>query len=126
MIPQRKFIKPSTQQSVTISNSNLHFKILHNIMNSAESYRLWYAYNFLVTTLNKKEKKMPKLKTHRSAAKRYKVTATGKIMKRQAGIGHLLQHKSASRKRRIFKMVGVSESHVALVSKELPYKKYSR
>ena len=69
---------------------------------------------------------MPKLKTHRSAAKRYKVTASGKIMKRQAGIGHLLQHKSASRKRRIFKMVGVSESHVALVSKELPYKKYSR
>ena len=51
---------------------------------------------------------MPKMKTHRSAAKRYKVTATGK------------------RKRRIFKMVGVSESHVALVSKELPYKKYSR
>lgn len=29
---------------------------------------------------------MPKLKTHRSAAKRYKVTASGKIMKRQAGI----------------------------------------
>ena len=99
---------------------------MHNIIISAESYGLWYAYNFLVTTLNKKEKKMPKLKTHRSAAKRYKVTATGKIMKRQAGIGHLLQHKSASRKRRIFKMVGVSESHVALVSKELPYKKYSR
>ena len=69
---------------------------------------------------------MPKLKTHKSAAKRNKETASGKIMKRQAGIGHLLQHKSGSRKRRIFKMVGVSESHVALVSKELPYKKYSR
>lgn len=69
---------------------------------------------------------MPKLKTHRSAAKRYKVTATGKLMKRQAGIGHLLQHKSASRKRRIFKMIEVSESHTPLVTKELPYKKYSR
>ena len=69
---------------------------------------------------------MPKLKTHTSAAKRYKVTATGKIMKRQAGIGHLLQHKSGSRKRRIFKLVGVSESHIKPVSKELPYKKYSR
>ena len=45
---------------------------------------------------------MPKMKTHKSAAKRYKVTATGKIVRRQAGIGHLLQHKSASRKRRIF------------------------
>ena len=69
---------------------------------------------------------MPKLKTHKSAAKRYKVTASGKIQKRQAGIGHLLQHKSGSRKRRIFKMVDVSESHINLVSKELPYKKYSR
>ena len=69
---------------------------------------------------------MPKMKTHRAAAKRYKVTGTGKITRRHAGIGHLLQHKSGSRKRRIFKMVGVSESHVALVSKELPYKKYSR
>ena len=69
---------------------------------------------------------MPKLKTHRSAAKRYKVTASGKIMKRQAGIGHLLQHKSSSRQRRIFKMVDVSESHLKLVSNELPYKKYSR
>jgi len=69
---------------------------------------------------------MPKMKTHRSAAKRYKVTATGKIMKRQAGIGHLLQHKSGSRKRKIFKLVGVSDSHLKLVSNELPYKKYSR
>ena len=69
---------------------------------------------------------MPKLKTHKSAAKRYKVTATGKIMKRQAGIGHLLQHKSESRKRKIFKMVTLSDSHLKLVSHELPYKKYSR
>ena len=34
---------------------------------------------------------MPKMKTHKSAAKRYKVTATGKIVRRQAGIGHLTQ-----------------------------------
>ena len=75
---------------------------------------------------SKRRNEMPKLKTHKAAAKRYKVSATGKIMKRQAGIGHLLQHKSSSRKRRIFKMVEVSDSHTALVSKELPYKKYSR
>ena len=87
--------------------------------------RLWYAY-MLKYNSTKKENKMPKLKTHRSAAKRYKVTASGKIMKRQAGIGHLLQHKSGSRKRRIFKMDGLPKSQEALVSKELPYKKYSR
>ena len=85
-----------------------------------------YSYISGYSDANKRRYEMPKLKTHRSAAKRYKVSATGKIMKRQAGIGHLLQHKSSSRKRRIFKMVEVSESHVSLVSKELPYKKYSR
>ena len=69
---------------------------------------------------------MQKLKTLRAAAKRYKVTATGKIMKRHAGIGHLLQHKSNSRKRKLFKMVTLSDSNLKLVSKELPYKKYSR
>lgn len=70
--------------------------------------------------------KMPKMKTHKSAAKRYKITATGKIVRRQAGIGHLLEHKSASRKRRIFKMISISESHFKLISKELPYRKYAR
>ena len=68
---------------------------------------------------------MPKLKTHRAAAKRYKVTGTGKIT-RHAGIGHLLQHKSESRKRKIFGDVVISETHEKLISKELPYKKYAR
>ena len=54
---------------------------------------------------------MPKLKTHRAAAKRYKVTGTGKITRRHAGIGHLLQHKSESRKRKIFGDVVISETH---------------
>ena len=66
------------------------------------------------------------MKTHRAAAKRYKVTATGKITRRYAGIGHLLQHKSESRKRKIFGDVAISETMEKLVSKELPYKKYSR
>lgn len=69
---------------------------------------------------------MPKLKTHRAAAKRYKVTATGKIERRHAGIGHLLQHKSESRKRKIFGNIEIAESQKDLVTKELPYKKYSR
>ena len=73
-----------------------------------------------------RRKEMPKLKTHRAAAKRYKVTATGKITRRHAGIGHLLQHKSESRKRKIFSDVIISETHEKLISKELPYKKYSR
>ena len=74
----------------------------------------------------KGEETMPKLKTHRSGAKRYKVTASGKILRRKAGIGHLLQHKDGSRKRKIFKMCEISGTHFKLISKELPYKKYSR
>ncbi len=69
---------------------------------------------------------MPKMKTHKSAAKRYKVTASGKIQRRHAGIGHLLQHKSGSRKRKIFGDIAIADSQVKLVSYELPYKKYSR
>ena len=69
---------------------------------------------------------MPKMKTHKSAAKRYKITASGKIQRRHAGIGHLLQHKAESRKRKIFGDVVISESYEKLISKELPYKKYAR
>jgi large subunit ribosomal protein L35 len=66
------------------------------------------------------------MKTHKAGAKRYKVTGTGKITRRKAGIGHLLANKSKSRKRRIFKTEEISQTHLDLVSKQLPYKKYSR
>lgn len=69
---------------------------------------------------------MPKMKTHRSAKKRYKLTASGKILRRQAGKGHLLAHKSPARKNRLTGMVEVSSSNLDLISKELPYKKYAR
>lgn len=44
---------------------------------------------------------MPKMKTHRGAAKRFKVTATGKIRRRRAFVNHMLEKKSAKRKRRL-------------------------
>ena len=44
---------------------------------------------------------MPKMKTHRSAAKRYKITASGKVLRQKAGKGHLLAHKSPARKNRL-------------------------
>ena len=69
---------------------------------------------------------MPKMKTHRSAAKRYSVTANGKVLRRQAGKGHLLAHKTASRKRSLSKMVEIAKSNTNLVMKELPYIGYSR
>ncbi|MEB3308492.1 MAG: 50S ribosomal protein L35, partial [Cyanobacteriota bacterium] len=42
---------------------------------------------------------MPKLKTRRAAAKRFKATGSGKFMRRRAFRSHLLDHKSAKRKR---------------------------
>jgi large subunit ribosomal protein L35 len=44
---------------------------------------------------------MPKMKTHRGAAKRFKVTATGKITRRHAYRDHLLEHKPSTRTRRL-------------------------
>jgi len=42
---------------------------------------------------------MPKMKTHRGAAKRLKRTGTGTFVRAQAGVRHLLEHKSGKRRR---------------------------
>ena len=44
---------------------------------------------------------MPKMKTHRGAAKRFKVTGSGKITRRKAFRAHLLEKKSSRRTRRL-------------------------
>ncbi|MDP2167383.1 MAG: 50S ribosomal protein L35 [Thermodesulfovibrionales bacterium] len=46
---------------------------------------------------------MPKIKTHRGAAKRFKLTGTGKIKRRKAYKSHMLTGKSAKRTRRLRK-----------------------
>ncbi len=44
---------------------------------------------------------MPKMKTHRGAAKRFKTTGTGKLMRQKANLNHILEKKSPARKRRL-------------------------
>ena len=44
---------------------------------------------------------MPKMKTHRGAAKRFKKTGTGKIVRARANKQHILTKKSAKRKRKL-------------------------
>jgi large subunit ribosomal protein L35 len=44
---------------------------------------------------------MPKMKTHRGAAKRFELTGTGKVRRRKANRAHLLEHKTSRRKRRL-------------------------
>ena len=53
---------------------------------------------------------MPKMKTDRGAAKRFKVTGTGKLMRRRAFKNHLLEKKSATRKRRLGREAQVAGS----------------
>lgn len=69
---------------------------------------------------------MPKMKTHRAGAKRYKVTATGKILRRKAGKSHLLEHKAKKVKNGMSKMVEVFKGNLDKIKAELPYLKYSR
>lgn len=44
---------------------------------------------------------MPKMKTHRASAKRFRVTRNGKVMHRKSSGNHMLTKKSSSRRRRI-------------------------
>lgn len=64
---------------------------------------------------------MPKLKTHRGAAKRLKVTGTGKLMKRSGFKSHLLTGKPAKRTRSLRKASLVSDSEHDRMKKLLPY-----
>jgi large subunit ribosomal protein L35 len=64
---------------------------------------------------------MPKLKTHRGAAKRMKVTGSGKIKCYRAYRGHLLTGKPAKRMRGLRKSTLVPEVLLPNVKKMLPY-----
>jgi large subunit ribosomal protein L35 len=44
---------------------------------------------------------MPKMKTHRGAAKRFKVTGTGRLRRRRINLNHILEKKAPARKRRL-------------------------
>ncbi|KJS16065.1 MAG: 50S ribosomal protein L35 [Peptococcaceae bacterium BRH_c4b] len=64
---------------------------------------------------------MPKIKTHRGAAKRFKKTGTGKFKGSHAFASHILGKKTAKRKRHLRQAVGVSEADVRKLQRILPY-----
>jgi large subunit ribosomal protein L35 len=68
----------------------------------------------------KKNKKM-KLKTHRGAAKRFKLTSTGKIMRWHSGKRHLLGTKKPRRMRKLLNKVQVSKADAHNIRLALPY-----
>ncbi len=63
---------------------------------------------------------MPKIKTQRGAAKRFKKTATGKIKRNKAYKSHILTKKSPKRKRKLRKSALVSDADVKRVRKMIP------
>ncbi len=64
---------------------------------------------------------MPKMKTHRGAAKRFKKTGRGKIKRHSAYKSHLLEKKNIRRKRRLRQPTTVSQSDYRRVQRVLPY-----
>ncbi len=64
---------------------------------------------------------MPKLKTNRGAAKRFKITGTGKVRRRKANKSHLLTKKSSKRKRNLRKSGLVDPTNMRGVRRLLPY-----
>lgn len=64
---------------------------------------------------------MPKLKTKKGAAKRFKTTGTGKVVRSKAFRSHILTSKSAKRKRRLRKPALISSANQKAVKRLLPY-----
>ena len=64
---------------------------------------------------------MPKIKTHKGAAKRFKMTANGKVKRGKAFHSHILTKKSSGRKRKLAGGATVSDANAATVKRMLPY-----
>ena len=64
---------------------------------------------------------MPKLKTRKAVAKRFRFTATGKVRRAQANRSHLLTHRSSKRKRKLSKGELVSPADQEQIQRLLPW-----
>jgi len=65
---------------------------------------------------------MPKLKTNKAAAKRFRVTGSGKIKHKKQGLRHCLEHRSKDTKRGLGQMGYVSDVDYRNVRELIPYK----
>lgn len=66
-------------------------------------------------------RKAGKAKTRKAVAKRFKVTGSGKILRRKQGARHILQKKSSKRKRSLGKATLVSDADIKRVKENLPF-----
>ena len=64
---------------------------------------------------------MPKMKTHRGVAKRFRVTGTGKVMRSKAAKSHLLTKKTRSKNHSLKKTTVVSRADRKSIQRLIPY-----
>ena len=65
---------------------------------------------------------MPKIKTHRAAAKRFSLTKSGKVKRAKAYRSHILTKKDTKRKRRLRKGGIADVTNAKVIKKLIPYK----
>ncbi len=65
---------------------------------------------------------MPKMRTRRGAAKRFRYTGTGRIRRSKAGAQHIMAAKNPKSKRRLRKNAMVSSANERAIRQMLPYK----
>ncbi len=92
-LPNDRFIYTQNQKAVAeFCNRFLILRVLFPIFALAFEKQLHFFYQKLEFVV------MPKMKTHSSAKKRFKLTGTGKLKRRRAGLRHILTKKSKKRK----------------------------
>ncbi len=64
---------------------------------------------------------MPKMKTNRGAAKRFKISGSGKVIRSKAFTSHILTKKSTKRKRNLRKSAVVDSANFKGIKRILPY-----
>lgn len=64
---------------------------------------------------------MPKIRTHKGTQKRFRVTGTGRLMRRHAQRSHLLEKKSSKRKRLYNRQHDVASGDVGRIAQRAPY-----
>ena len=65
---------------------------------------------------------MPKIKTHSSSKKRFKLTGTGKVKRNKAYKSHILTKKTSKRKRNLRKSAVASDADAAVIKRLIQYK----
>ena len=64
---------------------------------------------------------VPKIKTNKGAAKRFKKTATGKVVRRKAFASHILTKKSTKRKRNLRSSTSLHKTNAKSIKRLIPY-----